>query len=636
MNFKNIVGIFLLLTSLNVISQDNSLAVTQISDELKKNANAVVRLSSLDIVIEKKNKMTFTYKRVVTVLNEKGNRFVEAYAGYDNQLKIRKIEAIVFDEYGEEIKKIKKRDFIDQSAVDGGTLYSDSRVLYMPYMPTSYPYTVSFSYEMETQNTAFIPSWRPITGYYVSTEKDSYKLKDLAKLGIRYKTKNFEGYNINTKNNDTTLEFYLSEIKAKKPEQLSPVLSKMTPQGMVAVNQFYYYGYNGFASNWKEFGDWMIASLLKGRNTVSNETIGIIKKLVTGIENPLERAQKVYEYVQNNTRYISVQVGIGGVQPIPASEVDRLKYGDCKGLTNYTQALLTVANVPSYYSVVQSGEEIVDFDPEFASIEQGNHIILAIPNGDELTWIDCTSQVHPFGFIGDFTDNRNVLLVKEGESEIVKTTFYADNINTQNVNAKIDLDANGNFTSNVEIKTKGIQYDSRFGLEDLSNKDLMRYYKNHWSYINNLDIENYKFDNNKQSVEFTEHLSLNAKGYATVNNESIIFSPNAFNKNTFVPDRYRNRQFEMEIQRGYLDEDETEIVLPENYEVEALPESVIEKNQFGEYAIDFSINENTIIYKRKLLIKKGEYSKEDYKLYRDFRRKVSKLDKSIIVLKKNN
>ena len=433
MNFKNIVGIFLLLTSLNVISQDNSLAVTQISDELKKNANAVVRLSSLDIVIEKKNKMTFTYKRVVTVQNEKGNRFVEAYAGYDNQLKIRKIEAIVFDEYGEEIKKIKKRDFIDQSAVDGGTLYSDSRVLYMPYMPTSYPYTVSFSYEMETQNTAFIPSWRPITGYYVSTEKDSYKLKDLAKLGIRYKTKNFEGYNINTKNNDTTLEFYLSEIKAKKPEQLSPVLSKMTPQGMVAVNQFYYYGYNGFASNWKEFGDWMIASLLKGRNTVSNETIGIIKKLVTGIENPLERAQKVYEYVQNNTRYISVQVGIGGVQPIPASEVDRLKYGDCKGLTNYTQALLTVANVPSYYSVVQSGEEIVDFDPEFASIEQGNHIILAIPNGDELTWIDCTSQVYPFGFIGDFTDNRNVLLVKEGESEIVKTTFYADNINTQNV-----------------------------------------------------------------------------------------------------------------------------------------------------------------------------------------------------------
>lgn len=633
MNYKNIVGIILLLTTLNVMSQSGTYAVSEIPEELKKNANAVVRLSNLDILIEKKNEMTLTYTRVVTVLNERGNRFVEAYAGYDNQLKIRKIEAQIYDEYGEEIKKIKKRDFIDQSAVDGGTLYSDSRVLYMPYMPTSYPYTVFFTYEMETQNTAFIPSWRPITGYYVSTVKNSYKLKDLANLGIRYKTKNFDGYDVKMNKNDTSLEFNLSNIQAKKPEQLSPVLSKMTPHGLVAVNQFHYYGADGHASNWKEFGDWVFNALLKGRNTVSNETKDKITQLVKGIDNPLERAQIVYEYVQNNTRYISVQVGIGGVQPIPASEVDRLKYGDCKGLTNYTQALLTVANVPSYYSVVQAGDEIVDFDPEFATLEQGNHIILAIPNGDELTWIDCTTQVNPFGFIGDFTDNRNVLLVKEGGSEIVKTTFYPDSQNTQHTNAKIKLESNGSFSSNIEINTGGIQYDSRFRIESLSNKDVMNYYKNFWSNINDLNISSYKFSNDKDVVKFSEELQVNAKGYATINNESIIFSPNVFNKNTFVPDRYRNRQFNMEIQRGYLDVDEFDIEIPENYMVEGLPEHVTINNKFGEYTIEFSVNENNIVYKRKLLIKKGEYSKEDYNLYRDFRRKVSKLDKSIIVLK---
>jgi len=377
-------------------------------------------------------------------------------------------------------------------------------------------------------------------------------------------------------------------------------------------------------------------ALLKGRNTVSNATKNKIQQLVRGVDNPIERAQKVYQYVQDNTRYISVQVGIGGVQPIPASEVDRLKYGDCKGLTNYTQALLTVANVPSYYSVVQAGQEIEDFDPEFATLEQGNHIILAIPHDNDLLWIDCTSQVHPFGFIGDFTDNRNVLLVKEGESKIVKTTMYPDNENSQYTNATINLDKNGNFTSDVEIKTKGIQYDSRFQLESLSSKDLMRYYKNLWSYINDVNISNYQFNNNKNEVEFTEQLKINTNGYATLNNESIIFSPNVFNKNTFVPDRYRNRQFNMEIQRGYLDIDEYKISLPENYIVEALPESITEENKFGEYKIQFSLNENTLVYKRKLFIKKGEYSKEDYKLYRDFRRKVSKLDKSIIVLKLNN
>lgn len=625
-----------MLTNLNVMSQSSSLAVAEIPEELKKSANAVIRLDSLDVLIERKDKMTFTYQRVVTVLNERGNKFVGAYAGYDNHRKIRKIEAFVYDEYGKEIKKIKKRDFIDQSAVDGGTLYSDSRVLYMPYMPTSYPYTVSFSYEMETPNTAFIPSWRPVEGYYVSTEKNTYSLKDLANLRIRYKAKNFDGYNIKVNDKTSLLEFSANNLKAKKPEQLSPVLSKITPQGMVAVNQFHYYGADGLATNWQEFGDWVYNALLKGRNTVSNATKNEITQLVKGIENPLERAQKVYEYVQNNTRYISVQVGIGGVQPIPASEVDRLKYGDCKGLTNYTQALLTIANVPSYYSIVQAGEEIEDFDSGFATLEQGNHIILAIPHNDDLLWIDCTSQVHPFGFIGDFTDNRNVLLVKEGASKIVKTTMYPDNENSQYTNATINLDKNGNFTSDVEIKTKGIQYDSRFQLESLSSKDLMRYYKNLWSYINELDINSYKFYNSKDIVEFTEQLKINANGYATLNNGNIIFSPNVFNKNTFVPDRYRNRQLNMEIQRGYIDVDAYTIKIPENYSVEALPKNVTEENKFGTYKIEFSLSENTIVYKRKLLIKKGEYSKEDYKLYRDFRRKVSKLDKSILVLKLNN
>ena len=81
----------------------------------------------------------------------------------------------------------------------------------------------------------------------------------------------------------------------------------------------------------------------------------------------LEKAKIVYRYVQDNTRYISVQVGIGGIQPIAAIEVDELKYGDCKGLTNYTQALLDIAGVESFYTIVQAGKEIVDFDSDFAS-----------------------------------------------------------------------------------------------------------------------------------------------------------------------------------------------------------------------------------------------------------------------------
>jgi len=91
-----------------------------------------------------------------------------------------------------------------------------------------------------------------------------------------------------------------------------------------------------------------------------------------------KKAKAIYEYVQNNTRYISVQIGLGGWKPISAKEVDDKKYGDCKGLTNYTKALLNLVDIESNYCVVYSGSEIQDISEDFTSM-QGNHVILNIP-----------------------------------------------------------------------------------------------------------------------------------------------------------------------------------------------------------------------------------------------------------------
>ncbi len=634
MNIKNFVSVTLFLITFSIFSQDHLYSSLTIDPELKKNANAVVRLNDKVVTIESQQKMTITLNRIVTVLNEKGNRHLQAIVGYDNYRKVKKIEAVIFNESGKEIKKIKKRDFIDHSAVDGGTLYSDSRMLYMPYTPIAYPYTVKFYCEVETPNTIVIPSWQPIEGYFLSIEKDNFIVNDHANLGLRFKELSLKEYPIKKVTTLTSVNYSLIKARAIKPEDLSPSLINFTPQVMLAVEKFHYYGVDGYAKNWTEFGNWMQHSLLEGRNNVSQKTKNQILNLVSEVKDPIEKARMVYEYVQNNTRYISVQVGIGGNQPIPAIEVDQLKYGDCKGLTIYTQSLLDIAGVTSYYTVVEAGKDIVDFDEDFASLAQGNHIILGIPNNDEMIWIDCTSQIQPFGFIGDFTDNRNVLVVKPNDSEILKTTMYPDKFNYQNTKANINIKNDASINSEITIKTNGIQYDNRFYIERESKKNIIKYYKNYWSNINNLEVLNYSFNNNKSDVEFTETVNIFAKNYASVTGERFIFSPNAFNKNTFIPSRYRNRKLQLEIQRGYLDEDEFQITIPEGYEIEAIPNNISIKNKFGEYVIQIESVNNKIIYSRKLLINKGDYPKEEYESYRNFRKKISKTDNSKIVLKK--
>ncbi len=117
---------------------------------------------------------------------------------------------------------------------------------------------------------------------------------------------------------------------------------------LVAIDRFHLDGHDGKAEKLEELGLWMYNDLLDGRAKIPEATALKIKNLVHGIEDPMEKARKVYEFVQQNTRYISVQVGIGGLQPITAAEVDKVKYGDCKGLSNYMMGLLDIAGVPSY------------------------------------------------------------------------------------------------------------------------------------------------------------------------------------------------------------------------------------------------------------------------------------------------
>jgi transglutaminase-like putative cysteine protease len=633
-NLKLMHSLFFLVISLCCFSQTEDLySALLVPDELKINANAIVRLNDLTVLIESIDQLSIVQKRIVTVLNEKGNSQVQAFSGYDKYNKIKKIEAKIFNETGKEIKRFKKNDFIDHSAVDGGTLYSDSRVLFLSYSPMSYPYTVEFLCEIETSNTAGVPTWRPISDYYVSIQKDIYTLKDNAYLGLRHKEKNLKDFNIKSSNTEYSLSYTLENNKAIQPEDLSPSFSNFTPQVLVAVENFYFYGVQGKAKNWLEFGDWINNSLLKGRNSVTKETEELVLNLTNDVSDPLEKAKKVFNYVQNSTRYISVQVGIGGVQPIPALEVDELKYGDCKGLTNYTQSLLEIAGVESYYSVVQAGNEIMDFEEDFASLEQGNHIILAIPNKDDMVWLDCTSQIHPFNFIGDFTDNRKVLVVKPNASEIIKTTTYPDTLNYQSTFAAIKLNTFGKISSDITRKTKGIQYDSRFTLERRGDKDVIRYYKEHWDYVNNLEVVKHQFINDKSTVEFVENIEVEANNYSSLTGERILFKPNIFNQNSYIPNRYRNRKLPLEISRGYLDEDTFSLTIPQGYEVEALPDNISIKNKFGEYRVDINNVENIITYKRRFLINKGKYPNTAYKDYRDFRKKVSKGDNSKIVLK---
>jgi len=634
MKFKYSFLVFLFFTSL-LSAQKTEYSSLLIPDSLKQNANAVVRLDQIDILISSQQSMNIKNKRVVTVLNEQGQGAIDAYEYYNKKTRIENIQATIFDAFGNEIKKIKRKDFKDLCATDGGTVFSDNRYIYLDYTPTQYPFTVIYESEIETSATAFIPQWYPLNDYFLSVEKSVLNVNYPDNLGFKKMEFNFSNFKIiKAADTSTRLSYVATNILVQKQEDYSPSYI-IFPKVMMGLELFHLEGVDGNAKTWKEFGQWYSDKILTGTTELPEETKSKIKNLVGDEKDLIKKARIVYKYLQDKSRYVSIQVGIGGWKPMLANDVDRLGYGDCKALSNYTKALLNAVDVPSYVTLLYGDRNKHDIQSDFVSM-QGNHMILSIPNGDNYVFLECTSQDNPFGYQANFTDDRNVLVVKPDGGEIVRTKNYENKDNSQISKGNYSIDDNGDFSGKITIVSEGSQYSQKYHLETAQPTEREKRYKEYWDNINNLKINKTTFSNDKEKVSFTENADISAVNYGTISNNKMIFVVNGFNQNSGIVKRIRNRKNQFEIPRGYHDADEIEIALPTGFTVESIPNNFEVNTKFGEYKTEIIKKDNSnLIYKRSIFIKKGLYKSTEYDEYRLFMEQISKNDNAKIILTEN-
>ncbi len=629
-------GLFLVICIVNIqllFSQDFDFNVSAIPDSLTKNANSVIRFDETTIKLVSQRKMIVNIKKAITVLNKLGNDQSTLTIHYDKNTRVKSLKIAAYNSMGTQLKKIPRSDFKDYAAADGISLFNDGRIKYYRYVPISYPYTIYYEYQVESINTAFINRWYPFDSYDQSVQKSTYTMSFPGDFKINSSEKKFEEFHILKKPSPTSISFEMNNAPAVKYEEYCPSYLEIMPSAMLASNKFHLEGFDGVANDWKEFGKWMHDNLIVTRMKLPEAAKINIKNLVRGVVNPVEKAKIVYDFVQKKTRYISIQVGIGGWMPMLASDVDKLSYGDCKALTNYTKALMDEVGVESYYTAVYGGNTIKSMNNDVVSV-QGNHAFLYIPSKEKDYWLECTSQTVPFGYQGTFTDDRDVLVIKPSGGEIKHTNIQDDKNSFQRTRATYTIHNNGSIDGRVNIHSAGIQYDNHYDLERKSDREVSKYYKsNYWSYINNLTLEDYDFINNRDSVIFKEKIKLNAKDYSTFSGERMLFVANAFNRVSKIPKRYRNRKLPLKISRGFIDNDVFEITLPEDYSIEALTDAIAISNKFGNYKFSIEkISPTKLKYSRTFLLKKGTHPKEDYKAYRNFRKQIAKYDKTKIVL----
>src|SRR5690606_38232877 len=366
-----------------------------------------------------------------------------------------------------------------------------------------YPYTIEYEYEINSKQSLNFPEWYPNRSTGVSVEYAVLNFVSEIDFNIRYKEVNYpDEPKIVTDDKTKSYQWEVKDLKAFRYEPYSPLPETFLTSVRIAPEKFSYEKIKGSFTNWHEYGKWVYDALLKDRDQIPEPTATYILEMTESIDDPKEKAKKIYEYMQQKTRYVSIQIGIGGYQPFLASEVDRTSYGDCKALVNYTQGLLNVVGIKSHYVVVAAGDKKNDAIPDFASMNQFNHAILSIPFENDTVWVDCTSKENPFGYLGTFTDDRLAIACTEEGGKIIRTPKFDSATSQQVRSASFKLDSMGAISGTMKTVFDGWQYDNRDFIigEPLTEqiKKIPEIYR-----IENIDVQTFNLNQDKGIIPKT-------------------------------------------------------------------------------------------------------------------------------------
>ena len=611
------------------MAQDYS--ILNIPGELLKNANAVIRESSEEYTMKSINDMEVKKTSVITILNSSGEEFSSVIIPYNPTTKISNIKVELFDAFGKLSKTFSKRDFADYSNNPNAALYVDDRVLFLKPLTSKYPYTVKTSYEKNTSNTIYLNYFCPINSYQISVQKMSLSILNNSGIKIRTKIKDsFVGKVAHSEEGNVSKYSY-ENIPALQEETLAPSIDYLVPHVDFSPEQFTLEGKQGDMTSWNAFGKWYYDQLITPVSVVTPEISQEIAALnLSGSTS--EKVRAIYQYMQNKTRYVLIYMGIGGWQPMPASEVSKKGYGDCKALTNYMRTLLTAAGIKSYYSVINDDDSILTFDKDFPKLS-GNHVILMVPTEKDPIWLENTSQRVAFNHLSYTSHNRNVLAVKETGIEIIDTPIYQPEESKEKLIGKIKIAEDGSISSEANFEFSGGQYDMNLRLFSFKSDEIIEALKNrHYNLkIDQLTINNLKNDRDHAIISYD--LNLKANSFSKKLGNDLFFPVMPYYQSTsFSANEDRVLPFETAF--PFQDDYTLEYTIPEGYTFVALPPTATFSTEFGSYTMTFALKENKLAVHRILTIKKGIYPKEKFNDYVAFRKKTANNDNTKILISK--
>lgn len=581
---------------------------------------------NIEYIVQPNLQVKVTESKILTIHNENGFSHALFQEWASPHHRINKVQIILFDQSGRRIGFYSKKDLFKMST-SASYERLDSRLLAMAPEHRGFPFTIKTETEKTFKGFISLPTWMPRNDFNMAVSQANLTLSVPKELPIRFKEENIQTAKIRKGDESDVYSWQVRDLPAVSTNADIHKFYDDQPKVFIAPEKFKYDGYDGDLSSWQAFGDWFL-QLNLNRNNLTEDTKSFLNKLSR--KDKRTAIQDIYAFMQDRTRYISIQLGIGGYQSMPALTVDQDGYGDCKALTNYMKSMLTHIDIPSNYVLVRAGIDEMDVEKDFPS-NQFNHVFLGVPMDQDTIYLECTSQSQPFNYLGGFTDDRNVLWVKANDSEIIRTPVYDETFNQEKSVATITIGTDG--TGNVEVTKTHEGYFSDFydAYLNLNQDQLEEYHYSQFNYddfaIKSTDVK----PREKGYPRYERTFELSVNNLAKNTRGRLILPANLLEPIDSYLDVESTDQY-AQIKRGFSIIDEVQVKLPSDYYLPNVPENMEFSSDVGSYKFQFERTLEGLKYTREIIIPKGEYREAEFESFHAFYNDIKRNDRRKMII----
>jgi len=561
----------------------------------------------------------------IKINSDQGRAFAQYFNFIDQFRRISDVNIDIYDMKGYRVKRLRRSDGFE-IGFNPNYEIQDSKIFLLRADYQNYPFIMEVHSIIRINGFLSLPTWMPRETFNLSVDQAKLTIIRPIQLPLGIKEENIHGESVKDNGNLITT-FEVHDLPFKDRIVRYRDFYEEEVKVLVSPRNFEIDNYAGSFESWTTFGDWFL-DLNSNSYTLDGATQQFIALLDKS--SPRMVIQRLYEFMQDKVRYVSIQLGIGGFRALPTEEVEKYGYGDCKALSAYMKNMLDYAGIKSNFILVRAGEDVADVEKDFPS-NQFNHVFLGIPLLKDTVLLECTSQISPYDYVGTFTDDRNVLWIDKNNSKIIRSRIYDHTKNNRKSFINISLTESGDALLEYKISNEGFFFDEITLLKGAPATYVEKHNLKKFDF-NDFTIKYFSFNQpDRKSAIFNSEYKIQVKGLANLIGTRLVLPIVPTTPVMNFVDRDEMMKYYC-IKRGLAIDDEITITLPDHLWIYNLPEKSEVKSRFGQYSLETKFENGELRIRRVITLFKGDYKVTEYEEFHKFYQQLIKLESRKLLL----